>query len=58
MVLTNLKDYNGIVRSGWEIEHFALTPAVRPGMYASTFCGNPVYIQVHVNDREKFHTEL
>ncbi|XP_065922149.1 serine/threonine-protein kinase 31 isoform X2 [Magallana gigas] len=51
-------DYNGIVRSGWEIEHFALTPAVRPGMYASTFCGNPVYIQeYHVGDSEHLWKE-
>ncbi|XP_048761648.2 serine/threonine-protein kinase 31-like isoform X3 [Ostrea edulis] len=51
-------DYSGIVKTGWEMEHFALTPAVRPGMYSSTFCGNPVYVQeYHIGDSEHLRKE-
>ncbi|XP_062615435.1 serine/threonine-protein kinase 31-like isoform X2 [Saccostrea cucullata] len=51
-------DYSGVVKTGWEVEHFTLTPAVRPGMYSSTFCGNPVYVQeYHVGDSEHLRKE-
>ncbi|XP_061175538.1 serine/threonine-protein kinase 31-like isoform X2 [Saccostrea echinata] len=51
-------NYNGIVKTGWEVEHFTLSPAVRPGMYSSTFCGDPVYVQeYHVGDSEHLRKE-